>query len=109
MAGVMLDASYWVTLFTLMFEVSFSERIFRANFGVSTSTCQYLWALLVYHYDEYLSPQHLLWALCFLKCYDTVASMHLKFPNCSEKTYRVWVWRTLFCLLGCLDPTRRYF
>eukprot|EP00732_Lithocolla_globosa_P000763 Lithocolla_globosa_v1_NODE_290_length_4624_cov_1165.781571.p2 type:complete len:303 gc:universal NODE_290_length_4624_cov_1165.781571:1257-2165(+) len=99
----MEDATYWETLYETMFERTYSERIFRSNFGISTNACQYLWALILLHFGEYLSPQHLLWALCFLKCYDTIDSMHLKFPHCSEKSYRTWVWRTLFCLYHCLN------
>jgi len=83
-------------------------RRFRQYFGCSAFICSELWILLsrLRLVVEIPRPEHLLWALFFLKQYaiETVAS-----PVChtSDATYRNWVWRIVE-LLSRLKVVRQY-
>ena len=75
---------------------SVSERIFWANFGVSSFLVSKLWDLLQPIHELYVKyrPQYLLWALLFLKQYssDDVSSNTV---GISVKTFHQWVWFTI--------------
>lgn len=64
---------------------------FIAFFGVSPSICAKAW----HHLKDVLPPDykenHLLWALLFLKCYNT-EHVNRSIPGCDEKTFRKRVW-----------------
>ena len=68
---------------------------FRAWFGTDPFHCSIIWKML--HHSQWLEfttnarPQHLLWALLFLKCYGTEC-LHAAQVGANEKTYRNWVW-----------------
>lgn len=66
-------------------------RRFKSFFGISPSICAKSWM----HLKNYLTPDnkeiHLLWALLFLKCYNT-ESVNSSMVGCDEKTYRKRVW-----------------
>ena len=42
-------------------------------------------------------PQHLLWALMFLKMYAST-SVNASFARCDEKTFRKWCWKVIEAL-----------
>ena len=68
---------------------------FKAQFGVSCKVCSIVWDLIRPFKKNMLrnvSAIHLLWALSFLKTYDSfhVLSAH---AGVSEKTFSEWVWR----------------
>lgn len=67
---------------------------FESVFGVSPYVCRSAWNLL--HKHSLLPngglPQHLLWALMFMKLYrsgNVLSSM----AGCSRKTYMKWTWK----------------
>jgi len=65
-------------------------RRFRAFFGVSPSTCTFLWAKIdTFNLAPRARPVHLLWALLFLTVYDTEAVI-AGFLGIDEQTYREW-------------------
>jgi len=77
--------------------------MFRANFGLSPTTCAYLW-------EDYLKQcesipfkiEHMFYCLFFLKTYSTEDVASSRF-NCDSKTYRNWNWRVIFYLDEVLD------
>lgn len=68
-------------------------RRFRSFFGTSPDVCSTLWRRL---YPTMSQPgfatKHLLWALNFMKCYQTEAVASSAVAQCDEKTLRKWVW-----------------
>lgn len=66
-------------------------RRFVAHFGVSPSICAKTWLLLKDDLPQDYQEIHLLWALLFLKCYNTEHVNH-SIVGCDEKTFRKRVW-----------------
>ena len=68
------------------------ERAYRSHFEVSPAVCVQIWLLLE---DAGLVveciPVHLLWALFYLKNYETEEVGAPRWAV-SPKTYRKWVW-----------------
>ena len=65
-------------------------RRFRAFFGVSPSTCAFLWGKIRTHgLAPRARPVHLLWALLFLNLYDP-EEVIAGFLGVDERTYREW-------------------
>ena len=76
---------------------SASERIrlerFNSFFGVNPIIVSVVWSMLI---DNQMcsrspNPVHLLWALLFLKLYDTTSNL-AALARCDEKTFRKWSW-----------------
>jgi len=70
-----------------------NSRRYREFFGCTPFLCSLLWEMLL---DQGLivvgtHPIHLLWALLFLKQYNTEA-VNAGICYCDEKTYRNWIW-----------------
>ena len=71
---------------------------FRAHFGTTDIRCTIIWRMLRANADSVQvigrgpRPQHLLWALLWLKTYDTESILCGK-VGCDETTYRKWIWR----------------
>lgn len=66
----------------------------RSRYGVDTRLVHRLWHELL---DSKLLPEdgtvwHLLWALEFFKCYNTICKAAQEYKVC-ERTYTTWVWR----------------
>ena len=85
------------------------DRRFRAFFGISSRTCARVWKLLVANADEdedknVARPVHLLWALFFMKVYNT-RSVNGSIANCDEKTFVKWTW---VVLEGLSDLCNKY-
>lgn len=57
--------------------------------------CSIVWSMIVLHGRTQLptkpNPVHFLWALLFLKGYDTTAK-NAAMADCDEKTFRKWCW-----------------
>ncbi len=77
---------------------STSERIrrerFNSCFGVNPIIVSVVWSMLID--NELCSPSspkpvHLLWALLFLKLYDSTPKL-AALAGCDEKTFRKWSW-----------------
>lgn len=66
-------------------------RRFRSFFGVSPAVCSLVWDTIGTNLPRGGMPEHLLWALMFLKIYST-EHVHCSFAKCDEKTYRKWSW-----------------
>jgi len=67
------------------------NRRFRAFFGTTPIVCSSLWGLLAVSRPPDSKPKHLLWALMFLRLYDT-ESVHALLAGVDEKTFRKWAW-----------------
>lgn len=86
------------------YNVSTSEKIrrnrFVSFFGVEPLIVSIVWSMLVDVEDEIMvcfaavdkvKPLYLLWALLFLKCYNT-NTRNAAIAAVDEKTYRNWSW-----------------
>ena len=71
-------------------------RDFRAVFGVHWNVCEKVWNLLDDHgcYQKQRKPEHLLWAMLFLKSYGS-EQVNSLIVGTTAKTYRKWVWRVV--------------
>lgn len=70
-------------------EVSSSifKRRFSKFFGTDVSVCSKRWAMMPREKDG--QPCHLLWALPFLKLYES-EHVHAKLCDCDKSTFRKW-------------------
>eukprot|EP00977_Amphora_coffeiformis_P008565 scaffold1938_cov260-Amphora_coffeaeformis.AAC.1 len=68
---------------------SFNDRMFRSHFGCSPDICSILWQQITRGCNG--MPYHLLWALNFLKSYDTEDVMACRF-HVTRNTLRKWIW-----------------
>ena len=66
-----------------------SDRIFRALFGVTSNVCTIIWEKLEVNVTTDKDPNHLLWALLFLKVYST-EEVHSSLVGTTVKTFRKW-------------------
>ncbi len=67
-------------------------RKFKAHFGVSSRICEILWNRI--NRPRHILPKHLLWALLFLKSYNTENIMSTILKH-DEKTIRLYVWTVI--------------
>lgn len=76
--------------------VTIQLRRFVALFGVEPYVCALVWHELVASswtaFTRCPKPEHLLWALLFLKCYPTEELLATQVGAVDEKTIRKWVW-----------------
>lgn len=63
-------------------------------FGVSPQICAMLWQLIKDELPTNYQEVHLLWALFFLKTYNTESVNH-SVAGCDEKTFRTKVWMVI--------------
>ena len=101
MAQAYLDKWQWALHFQELFNVSYSDRLFHSNFGVSLEICARLWAV-IQSLDNSVKPDHLLYFLCFIKSYDTFDNLATKF-GVTEKTFRTNTWIVADVLSRGLD------
>ena len=66
-----------------------ADRTFRAFFGVGLITCVKLWEMC--NFPAKTKPKHMMWALMFLKTYDTEEVL-ASCANTTPKTFRKWIW-----------------
>jgi hypothetical protein len=70
-------------------------RRFTAWFGIEPFLCAIVWQELQDSgwagYASCAHPEHLLWALLFLCCYQT-EEVHASLVGADEKTFRKWAW-----------------
>lgn len=66
-------------------------RRFKSFFGISPKICAISWQLIKRDLPTNYKPVHLLWALFFLKNYNT-ESINRKYVKCDEKTFRTKTW-----------------
>lgn len=69
-------------------------RRFKSFFGVSPNICGISWQLIKSELPSSYQEKHLLWALLFLKCYNTESVNH-SICDCDEKTFRNKVWTVI--------------
>ena len=66
---------------------------FNACYGVNSIIVSVVWSMLID--NQFCSPSpnpvHILWALLFLKLYDTTPKL-AALAGCDEKTFRKWSW-----------------
>ena len=65
---------------------------FRSHFGTSPRICAYLWKSMTL--PNGALPEHLLWALLFMKVYATEAVLANMLGVC-RNTFRKWIWLVL--------------
>lgn len=73
------------------------DRTFRSLFGVSQDVCCLVWEWCWEHKrrpPRGLNPIHVLWALHFLKSYNT-EDENATWAHTTRKTFRKWVWIVL--------------
>ena len=70
------------------------NRRFRSCFGTTPDTCADLWFLCYNHFRPTTRPVHLLWALMFMKNYDTEENNASR-AGVHEDTFRDWVWHII--------------
>ena len=58
-------------------------------FGTSPKTCASLWKIC--NFPSKSRPKHLMWALMFLKSYDTENKLS-SLAGVSLKTFQKWIW-----------------
>lgn len=68
------------------------NRRFQEHFGVPPIICSIIWDII--KQSSEVRPCHLLWALQFLKTYNTEHVM-CSILKVDEKTLRKWVWKTI--------------
>ncbi len=66
-------------------------RRFKSHFGTTPGSCAYIWQEIEKH-DENLKYFHLLWALLFLKLYDSEEVLSGMVGGVDEKTFRKYIW-----------------
>lgn len=79
-------------------------RRFKATFGVSVSICSMSWQKIKPNLFHDFTEVHFLWALHFLKCYNT-ENVNRSFAKCDEKTFRTRVWKVVE-ELSCMNVVR---
>ena len=81
-------------------------RRFRQLHGVPPSICCTLWRRIWPQLSPFTKPKHLLWALRFLKSYNTEA-VNADVFNVTETTTRSWIWNIVE-LLADINLVRHY-
>lgn len=71
--------------------VAVGLRRFKSFFGASPKMCAIIWQLIKNNLPISFREVHLLWALFFLKNYNTESVNH-SVAGCDEKTFREKVW-----------------
>lgn len=69
-------------------------RRFKAAFGTSPKICAIVWLKIKIDLTPDFNETHLLWALFFLKNYNT-ESVNRSLFKCDEKTFRWRVWKII--------------
>ena len=96
--GTIFSPKYWHTLAIKEYNVANSHRSFRAHFGTGPLVCSQIWNRMIEPVRnkviDGLKPIHLLWALHFLKTYDTMDVLASK-ARVDRKTYAKWIWTVL--------------
>ena len=71
------------------------DRDFRSLFGCSPVVCATIWVKCKFNEKKMLLPKHLLWALIFLKLYET-ERVHITLAGISDRQlFREKVWPIL--------------
>jgi hypothetical protein len=80
------------------------QNKFVGSFGVSCDVVSHIWEYLVAYekLDKNKRPKHLLWALFFMKTYETEAVLTQIF-GATEKTIRTHVWETITAISNLYD------
>ena len=75
------------------------DKDFRSLFGVGLQVCCQTYRLCEQsnNLPDRCEPKFFLWALMFLKLYDT-ESVLARMAKTTRKTYRKWVWPVLECI-----------
>jgi hypothetical protein len=81
---------------------NWSERTFRAHFGVSSVTAIALWLHLLEQPFYSFQAHHLLWTLHWLKVHNSLDVAASRFA-CDRHTYSMWVWRVILVLFFTLN------
>lgn len=81
------------------------HRIFKCFYGVSPNVCSAVWRMFQ-NTPPNAEPKHLLWALLFLKRYNT-EHINAAIVGTSEKTFREWAWE-LIDMLAELSVVIKY-
>jgi len=83
----------WLYLFSTYFHYR-NVHVFRRFMGLEPTEVEYVFKKYFQDKHYYIQQQHLLWALYFLRRYETEESAAIKFHT-SVKTFRLRVWQIL--------------
>jgi len=86
----------WPELFEEIFGLRYDERSWKSLFGLCVDAVEYLWVDVLRRSDV-RHRKYLLWALHFLRCYNSNDTAHCLF-GVTRNTYRVHVWKVIFAL-----------
>lgn len=76
------------------------DKRFHSYFGVDIDLCVTLWNWIDDDLPKSAFYYHLLWALLFLKTYDSFAVL-AGAVGCDEKTFQKWIWIVIEALSDC--------
>lgn len=82
-------------------------RRFRALFGISHVACAYVWKLLQERHPAGSEPRHMLYALLFLRVYET-EHVHSCISDRDEKTFRKHSWMYVYLIAVQLNVVRPF-
>jgi hypothetical protein len=93
------DLGHEITKHNTQMSGNVGLRIFKEFFGTNPEVCKILFDLISPQHDGILQPKYLLWALLFIKQYQTEAVISALI-DVTEKTARNWIWILLEYIQG---------
>ena len=78
-----------------LFDVTLDDCGFRAHLSCSLDNCSILWETI--EGCPGMMTKHLIWALYFLKTYNTEDTLATQFGT-TRKTYHHWIWTVLLSI-----------
>lgn len=101
---LIIEKLFWqrghrITGHKLKSSVNLGMRRFKAFFGVTPKVCGVIWNMLKNEKPDKAKPEHLLWALNFLRQYEGEHTRSALF-KADEKTIRKWTWCFIELIAG---------
>lgn len=106
------ESMFWkmgheITGHKLAHSIKLGMRKFKAFFGVSPKICELVWDQIQNKLENDSHPKHLLWALLFLKQYNTETTNSVLI-KADEKTIRKYIWNFIH-LISELQVVTKFF
>lgn len=95
------DDNVWLYTFSSYFQVR-NVHIFRRFIGLEPTEVEYVFRKYFEDENYHIQRRHLLWALFFLRRYETEESAAIRFRT-NVKTFRLRVWQIIHHLYRNLD------
>ncbi len=81
------------------------QRAWKEHFGQNPNVCEYVWIRLTDQAENGSEPKHLLFALFFLRNYQTEMCNHT-FSGLDPKTFRKWSFHWIELIAFNLDVVK---